>query len=73
MSSASRADTSRWMPASAAWRFADPAAKNAAHSENSGATFDINSQALPRRPRTGRARAASTAAAARSAARCAAA
>ncbi len=73
MSSASRALTRRWMPASAACRLAEPAAKNAAHSENSGATLAISSQALPRRPRTGRALAASTAAAARNAARCAAA
>ena len=47
----------------------DPAAKNVAHSAYSGATTVINSQTLPRRPRTGRARAASSAAPARSAAR----
>ena len=70
-SSASRSETARVEPASAAARLAAPAAKNVAHSASSGATSASSTQAFFwRRPRVGAgwARAASSAAAARSAA-----
>ena len=63
--------TARREPASAAARLAAPAEKNVAHSASSGATSVSSTQAFFwRRPRVGwgRARAASSAAAARSAA-----
>ena len=64
--------TARGMPASAAARFDAPVAKNAAQSANSGATVASSAHTLVSRCRrrgSGRAHAASTAAAARSAAR----
>ena len=65
--------TARDSPASAAARLAAPAAKKVAHSPSSGATWPSSTQALRgrRRAGSGRVRAASTAAAARSAPRCA--
>ena len=70
-SSDSRWSTSRAMPASAAARVPEQAAKNAAHSPSSGATSASSCQTLRLAPRfgCGRARTASTAAPARSAAR----
>jgi hypothetical protein len=70
-SSASRSVTAEESPASAAARLAAPAAKNAAHSASSGATWPMSTQALRgrRRPGSGRVRAARTAAAPRRAAR----
>ncbi len=59
------------MPASAAALVSEQEAKNTAHSPNSGATSESNCQTLRLAPRfgCGRARTASTAAPARSAAR----
>src|SRR5215831_9360717 len=72
-SSASRGETARGSPASAAARLAAPAAKNAAHSDSAGSTFGSSSQTLSGFLRRvvvpGSALAATTAAAARSAAR----
>ncbi len=72
-SSASRGETAHGNPASAAARLLAPAAKNAAHSDSAGSTRGSSSQTLWGRFRradvVGSARAATTAAAARSAAR----
>jgi hypothetical protein len=72
-SSASRTETARGSPASAAARLAAPAAKNAAHSCSAGSTRGSSSQTLcgllRRVVAPGSALAATTAAAARSAAR----
>src|SRR3984957_3533740 len=71
-SSASRADAARGRPASAAARLPAPAAKKAAHSVSARSTCGSSSQTLcglPRLDLPGSPRAATTAAAARSAAR----